>query len=226
MPYEYVKHAVCGQLYHTCVTIGERIRQCRIELDMTQQQLADAVGMTKASVSGLELGTSKSPSASNLLPIARALKVHPEWLVTGKGERRALSPVQQRISQAMKAAGLKPFDLADACGGTIAPQSIEAWLDGIAEPSRGEIEAIAAALDTSASWIETGLEAVQETGHARAIYDTRGEPAPENLSQVEIDMIRALRQLDDDRRRRILQSVDDAVELHQLKDAASGGGSG
>ncbi len=52
---------------------------------MTQQQLADIVGIKKASISGLELGASKNPSALNLLPIARTLGVSPEWLVTGKG---------------------------------------------------------------------------------------------------------------------------------------------
>ncbi len=59
----------------------------RKESGLTQQQLANAAGVTKATISSLELGTSKNPAATNLLPLARALHVDPEWLISGKGEK-------------------------------------------------------------------------------------------------------------------------------------------
>jgi len=58
----------------------------------TQQALADEVGMTKASISGLELGTSKKPAADNLLPIAKAVHATPEWLLTGRGKESVSEP--------------------------------------------------------------------------------------------------------------------------------------
>jgi len=69
--------------------LGERLRLARKEAGLTQQQLADKVGMKKASISGLELGTSKKPSADNILPLAKFLGVTPEWLVSGKGVKKA-----------------------------------------------------------------------------------------------------------------------------------------
>ncbi|HKI61823.1 MAG TPA: helix-turn-helix transcriptional regulator [Mariprofundaceae bacterium] len=71
------------------MTFGERLKSRRIQINETQQSLAEKVGMTKASISGLELGSSKKPSSENLLPLARALGVNPEWLITGKGQMQS-----------------------------------------------------------------------------------------------------------------------------------------
>lgn len=65
---------------------GERIKWARKRAKLTQDQLAAKVGITKSSISGLELGTSKKPSSENLLPLADALGVDPNWLITGKGD--------------------------------------------------------------------------------------------------------------------------------------------
>jgi len=54
------------------VHVGQRIRDLRIGLDMTQPELADRVGMRVASISEMERGDI-GPSLNSLAPIADAL---------------------------------------------------------------------------------------------------------------------------------------------------------
>jgi len=67
------------------MNFGERLKVKRKAANLTQEQLGKMVGLKKATISSLELGSSKKPSAENLLPLAKALNVDPNWLITGKG---------------------------------------------------------------------------------------------------------------------------------------------
>jgi len=68
------------------MSFGDRLRARRISVNLTQEKLGKIVGLKKATISSLELGASKKPSAENLLPLAKALNVDPHWLITGKGD--------------------------------------------------------------------------------------------------------------------------------------------
>ncbi len=67
------------------MTIGDRIKQARKEIGMTQVELAKHAKVNQSTIGDLERGhTSKTPS---VVQIAKALKVSAEWLSTGKGSR-------------------------------------------------------------------------------------------------------------------------------------------
>lgn len=66
---------------------GERIKRCRREAGLTQQQLADVAGVTAAAVAQWESGDSKTVRPENLFKVARALNKSAEWLITGAGEQ-------------------------------------------------------------------------------------------------------------------------------------------
>ncbi len=63
-------------------TFGQRIRELRDDLGLSQSELARLVGLGVATISGLELGTQRSTAKIDLL--AGALKTSPEYLRTGK----------------------------------------------------------------------------------------------------------------------------------------------
>jgi len=94
------------------MVFGERLRMARRKAGLTQKQLGDAVGMTKGSISGLENGSSKNPSAGNLLPIAKALGVNPEWLLTGKGNMRPPTPIDVESGSSVYDADGRTIDIA------------------------------------------------------------------------------------------------------------------
>ncbi len=66
-------------------TIAERLKQAREDLGLSQEQVAERAGVSQGTIGNIESGTRKSPR--ELLAIAAAVKVSPEWLKSGKGER-------------------------------------------------------------------------------------------------------------------------------------------
>lgn len=70
---------------NTAMTIGQRLKQVRKELGLTQMELAARVGLKQSTLSDLELG--KSAGTTNLAVVANAIGVNALWLETGRGER-------------------------------------------------------------------------------------------------------------------------------------------
>lgn len=68
-------------------TLGERIAIERKAKGLTQTQLGKYAGIGRSAVCQWEKDRIKTPSAANLLPIAKALNVDPTYLLTGKGDK-------------------------------------------------------------------------------------------------------------------------------------------
>ena len=65
------------------MSLGERIRQRRNKLRVTQQELAQALGMTPQHISAIEQGKG-APSLGILPKLAEELGVSVDYLLTGK----------------------------------------------------------------------------------------------------------------------------------------------
>lgn len=73
--------------------MGKRIRDARVASGFSQEDLGDALSLTRSSVSLWEKGRSV-PEDHNLQNLAELLKVTPEYLVEGKGR----APVKKELS--------------------------------------------------------------------------------------------------------------------------------
>lgn len=71
--------------------IGTRIKERRRDVKMTQLDIAQRIGVSKVAVSQWENETSQ-PNGENLLALANALGVTPQWLLTGRGDTPAMLP--------------------------------------------------------------------------------------------------------------------------------------
>ena len=69
------------------VSIGQRIRQRRKSLHLTQKDLAQMVGLSEGSVSRYENGKIEEATTSKLTEFAVVLKVEPMWLIGFKPEK-------------------------------------------------------------------------------------------------------------------------------------------
>ncbi|WP_323842919.1 XRE family transcriptional regulator [Moraxella sp. Pampa] len=67
--------------------LKDRLKYARKQTDLTQANVAKAVGITQASYSELERGLVKS--SGKIVEIAKVLKVNPSWLATGEEEMNA-----------------------------------------------------------------------------------------------------------------------------------------
>lgn len=66
------------------MTIGDRIRQVRLNANLTQQEFADALEIKRNTVATYENG-STNPSDRIISSIVRLFGIRREWLLTGEG---------------------------------------------------------------------------------------------------------------------------------------------
>jgi DNA-binding XRE family transcriptional regulator len=86
------------------MTFGERLKKARLAAGMTQQQLADACGLTNAMISKCEAGLTDAVLAPNLFAMADTLHVDARWLMTGQdGERNDMSSLTPEQRAAVRA---------------------------------------------------------------------------------------------------------------------------
>jgi transcriptional regulator with XRE-family HTH domain len=70
--------------------IGERIRRARREAKITQEELANRVGVSQSYVAKLERGGADNPGSQVLMDIAQELKQSAAWLMYGRKELEEL----------------------------------------------------------------------------------------------------------------------------------------
>lgn len=63
------------------MSLPERLKKKRLELNLTQKQLAKMIDMSQQSIQRIEDGSTKSPRM--IVPLANALKCPPNWLLFG-----------------------------------------------------------------------------------------------------------------------------------------------
>jgi len=68
------------------MTIGERIKMRRKQLHMTADQVADLVGVNRATVYRYESDEIKNMGTETLVPLAAALRTTPAWLMGWEDE--------------------------------------------------------------------------------------------------------------------------------------------
>ena len=68
-------------------TLSERLKKKRLELNMTQDELATKAGVSQQSIQLIEAGETKRPRF--LLEIAKALHCDPSWLQYGDSGGKA-----------------------------------------------------------------------------------------------------------------------------------------
>lgn len=67
------------------MNIGDRLKQLRKELDLTQEAFASRIGSVQNTITGYESGR-RNPSAPVISLICREFDVSEEWLRNGSGE--------------------------------------------------------------------------------------------------------------------------------------------
>lgn len=78
-------------------SVGDRLKCCREAAKLTQQALADAIGVTRSAIAQVEGGISNSLNAENITKAATRLGKNPLWLATGEGPEDASSAVSDAL---------------------------------------------------------------------------------------------------------------------------------
>lgn len=67
------------------MTIGERIKKIRDELDLTQSSFSEKIGTARNTVASYEIGR-REPMEATIKSICREFNVNYDWLKNGEGE--------------------------------------------------------------------------------------------------------------------------------------------
>jgi transcriptional regulator with XRE-family HTH domain len=78
--------------------IGNRIKILRGQLGYTQEQIANALGVSDGAISSYEQGDS-SPSLKNIIKIAHLAHVSIDWLLTGQMMKNQRLPENEEITE-------------------------------------------------------------------------------------------------------------------------------
>lgn len=93
-----------GQAYSsTMIEYGERLAAALKVSNITVSELATGMGVSYQAVKRVIDGMSKAFSAANNAKAAAFLKINPDWLATGQGSMRAVTPLPgPTLEQALK----------------------------------------------------------------------------------------------------------------------------
>lgn len=84
----------------------DRMRKLRKQLDLTQQEFADRIGMKRNTVANYETGRNE-PSAAVISLICREFNVNENWLRTGEGEMFCKLETNDIVAKATRLLGEK-----------------------------------------------------------------------------------------------------------------------
>lgn len=76
----------------------DRIKKIRKELDLTQQEFADNLGISRGNIASYEVGKNP-PSVAVISLICREFNVNEKWLKTGEGEMFQALDRQDQIAK-------------------------------------------------------------------------------------------------------------------------------
>lgn len=83
------------------MTTGEKIQKLRKSNSMSQEQLAEKIGVSRQAISRWELDVSK-PDTENIMQLGKVLNVSTDYLLNDKVERETDIPIVQETSRKLK----------------------------------------------------------------------------------------------------------------------------
>ncbi|WBB94259.1 helix-turn-helix transcriptional regulator [Verrucosispora sp. WMMC514] len=125
---------------------GQRVRILRAERGLTQQQLADAIGLTRTSVTNIEAGRQET-LATTLVRLATALDVVPGALLDGLDGTAPAAMPWLELARAVTAAEREHRTRAESCWrahDVMAAVRLRGIADGLARARDLHAEVVAA----------------------------------------------------------------------------------
>ena len=133
--------------------IGDRIKERRLELGMTQEDLAALVGYTsRTTINKIELGKNNL-SYSKIMQFAKALNLSPTYLM-GLDQTSSIpsqSVFCERLNKEMRRQKVRAIDLAKAMD--VTEGTISQYRSGYTEPKRERLTIMAEYLHVTPSYL-------------------------------------------------------------------------
>lgn len=169
-----------GEMMHTThhlTTLAQRLKYARESMKLTQNDVAEAVGITQPTYQALESG--KVTRTSHLLEIAEVLEIDAHWLATGENE--TTDPLAKRIQTALNRAGISWSKAATTIG--LSAQAATKWKKG--QISRDTLQELANLLGVHYTWLATGEGEMKDSNTNYSTPTTDYEPSTSTIELIE-----------------------------------------
>ncbi len=193
------------------VTIGDRIKQRRMELGYSVDQLAEMIGKNRATIYRYENNSIESLPANILPPLAKALKTtHVELMVIDIIKKYNIS---YRLKQIMSDRNLKQVDILNLCDPfckkyniRLAKNDLSQYVSGRCDPGQDKLTVLGWALNVNEVWL-MGYDVPQERNALPTIETTNDQP----LSSMEHTHLSNLNKLNDIGKEKVYAYAQDLV---------------
>lgn len=157
-------------------TLAERLKFARNLRQLSQQEVADLVGIAQSTYGRSESGILKS--SSKIVELANLFGVNPTWLATGEGDMELKvvfngeNNLSERLKFVRKKKNLTQMDVANAIGIT---QATYSELERGLVKSSGKIVELANLFDVSPTWLATGQGDMYQQNDIFAFQSTNSQ---------------------------------------------------
>lgn len=198
------------------------LKSARQYAGMTQQELADKIGVTAQVISNMERGVTQGVTIDRIKDIAKALGVDSEVLmemkpVTGDNFSgyeidKDEFPFSARVRQVCKDEGITESEFMRKTG--FSKQEADAYLHGNRVPSAEAIIKISGALNVSTDYLLGKTDRRRLTMEEEVLLQT--------ITSDERKLLRVYRELDEDRRDVLMGEAKKALIEQRREDAVGG----
>jgi|GEM_PF-3239968 len=105
---------------------NQRFKKCRTDTGLTQEQLAERIGVSQNTINKIESGLTKKPR--NIYEFISFFKVNPEWLLKNKGEQYKSDTIAKQLEfsdDSKKVESISELELSISRSILDAPQDVQ-----------------------------------------------------------------------------------------------------
>jgi len=196
------------------MNIGDRIKQCRLELGLSADELAQKIGKSRATVYRYENGDIENMPTTVLEPIAKALNTTPANLI-------GWEEPENHLKKRRKELGLLLSDVADKM--QVGEDTVKKWEEGniaslAQNPNR--VKLLASILDVNPVFVlglDLPIEIAQNPEALEFYLNSNAEPY-EKISDEEISLVSIYRKLQRDNQKKMYDYGNNLLNLQKFEE--------
>lgn len=207
------------------MTIGERISTRRKELGLTAENLAEKLGISRATMYRYESGEIEKIPVTMLEPLAKALNTNPAYLMGDDWtEFNTKQTIADRLNQIMSERNLKQVDILELCqpyckkfNVKLNKNDLSQYVSGKVVPKQDKLSILSMALDVNEVWLmgynlPSGRKELQQIENKLSQESNPFDMIQRIYGSETVDAVNLFTQLDDTDKGKIIGRMETMLE--------------
>lgn len=147
-------YLINGNIYKHDMTLGDRIKKLRKQNKLSQEALANLIGVNVQNVYRYEKGIITDLPISRIDKLAQSLNTTTEYLINGNIYKHDMTSIGERIKYLRKNKGLTQTELGDKFG--VTKTAVSNWEKNFREPNIETIDKLSKIFNVSVEYLING----------------------------------------------------------------------